>query len=194
MNKVNFALVVTGHYFNHWPYLKICHNGQEIFNDQIVNTTELKFELGCNENNTLQLIHHGKKFGENNIWDSDAEGKQKCYLEINDIHFEGISGKDDILRNLEFVTHWTHEQLKGDQNFISQYSKFYSYGTMIFNGEIAIEFSTPIYNWLIDKKFKLPMKEVAYFSDYSSRWHYDEDLKLLNEIKEIIKYDKNRNN
>lgn len=194
MAIVSLNLNVTGHYFNHWPYLKIYHNGQEIFNDQIINTVDLLFNLECTETNTLQIIHYGKKFGEDNIWDSDAEGKQSCYIEIKDIMFNGISGKNDIIKQLEFVTHWTPKQLDGDANFISQHNKFHSHGMMGFNGEITLDFTTPIYNWLIDKKFKVPLKEMAYFSDYSSRWHYEEDIKLLDEIKDLIKYDKNRGN
>lgn len=192
-DKVDVVVKLNSYYFNHWPYLKIYYNNQEIFNDQIIGTSELNFVLECEATNNLQFVHYGKKFGEDNIWDSDSEGKHSCYLEIKDITFNDIS-VNDILPNLEFVTHWTPKQLEGDKNFIAQNSKFFSHGTMGFNGEITVEFTTPIYNWLIDKKFKLPLKETAYFSDYSSRWHYEEDIKLLEEIKTLINYDKNRNN
>ena len=191
---INLAVKLNSYYFNHWPYLKIYYNNQEIFNDQIINTADLCFILTCTDTNTLRFVHYGKKFGEDNIWDSDAEGKQNCYLEIKDIIFNDISVIDAILPSLEFITHWTPTQLKSNNDFIAQNNKFFSHGTMGFNGEITVEFTTPIYNWLIDKKFKLPLKETAYFSDYSSRWHYEEDIKLLEEIKALIKYDKNRSN
>lgn len=194
MTVIDFNLNVTGHYFNHWPYLKIYHNGQEIFNDQVINIADLNFKLDCKETNTLQIIHYGKKFGDDDIWDSDNDGKQNCYLQINDIKFNDISGKNDILPQLELVTHWTPMQLKSDPEFLNQHSRFCSLGMMVFNGEIAIEFTTPIYNWLIDKKHKIPLKETAYFSDYASRWHYGKDLELIEEIKSLIHYDKNRSN
>jgi hypothetical protein len=194
MFNVEVTVKAIGYYFNHWPNLKIYHNNQEMFDGQIIDAVDLRFNLTCTDNNTLSIVHYGKRFGEDNIWDSDAEGKQSCYVEIKDILFNGITGQDGIVPHLEFTTHWTPKQLEGDSEFIQQNSKILSHGTMGFNGEILLEFTAPIYDWLIDKKFKLPVKETAYFSDYSSRWHYDEDIKLLEEIKSLIKYDKNRNN
>ena len=191
---INLAVKLNGFYFNHWPYLKIYYNDQEIFNDQIINTANLCFVLTCTDINTLRFVHHGKKFGDGNVWDSDSEGKQSCYIEIKDITFNNISVIDDTLQSFEFVTHWTPKQLEGDQDFINKHNKFYSLGMMVFNGEITVEFTDPIYNWLLDKKFKIPLKETAYFSDYASRWHYGKDLELLEEIKSLIHYDKNRSN
>ena len=63
-----------------------------------------------------------------------------------------------------------------------------------FNGSILIELDTPIYNWLIISKYKVPITDTTYFSNYSARWHYDEDFKIIKEIKELIQFDKNRSN
>ena len=80
------------------------------------------------------------------------------------------------------------------KEFIDTYSKIQCYGMMNFNGSIVIEFDTPIYNWLIISKYKVPITDTTYFSNYSARWHYDEDFKIIKEIKELIQFDKNRSN
>jgi hypothetical protein len=45
---------------------------------------------------------------------------------------------------------------------------------------------TPILNWLTVTKYKKPVEKTAYFSSHSLRWHYEEDLKLIEEIKKLI--------
>jgi hypothetical protein len=58
---------------------------------------------------------------------------------------------------------------------------------MNFNSLFKISFETPILNWLTIAKYKMESKQHAYFSNYSLRWHYEEDLKLIEEIKSLIK-------
>ena len=57
---------------------------------------------------------------------------------------------------------------------------------MNFNSIFTLEFETPILNWLTIAKYKQPVKDTAYFSNHTLRWHYDEDLKLIEEIKQLI--------
>jgi hypothetical protein len=63
---------------------------------------------------------------------------------------------------------------------------------MNFNGTIGLEFDTPVYDWMIVKKYKKPIdKNIAYFSNHTARWHYEEDIKILNEIKSLMDIDEN---
>jgi hypothetical protein len=63
---------------------------------------------------------------------------------------------------------------------------------MTFNGEIVLDFETPVLNWLTIKKFQVPINEdAAYFSNYSARWHYARDLELINSIKQLMNFDEN---
>ena len=187
----NILLDVTGYYFNHWPFLKVMLNDLVLFDNEIVNHQILNFDVDCAEHNQLRFIHYGKRYNDNNIWDTD--GVNECYLNINDIRFEGVGLGVHLKSQLEFVTHWRPFQLLDhNDEFFNQYSRLLSNGMMTFNGEIALDFETPVLNWLIIKKFRVPINEdAAYFSNYSARWHYTQDLKLINNIKQLMKFDEN---
>jgi hypothetical protein len=187
----NIALNITGHYFNHWPFLKVIVNDEVVFDNEIVGHQLLDFDVQCNKQNKLQLVHYGKRYNDNNVWDSN--GESECYLEINDIKFEDVGIGIDLKSQLEFVTDWCPFQLQDhDNEFIEKYSRFPSNGIMAFNGTISLDFETPILNWLIIKKFCVPINEdAAYFSNFSARWHYAQDLELINSIKQLMNFDEN---
>lgn len=192
--QVTLTVSLTGHYYNHWPNLKILHNNTTLFDQSIIDQQLLTFDLNCTETNQLKFIHYGKSFGENNIWDSSPDASEQCYININDICFNSVSIGESLKSKLIFDTEWSDLQRQHHpQEFIDQYSAIQCYGMMNFNGSITIDFEIPVYNWLIFSKYKVPMTDTAYFSNYSARWHYEEDLKIINEIKELLHIDKNRN-
>jgi hypothetical protein len=193
--QVNLTISLTGYYYNHWPNLKILHNNVTVFDQAIVNDQQLVLALPCDKTNRLEFIHHGKSFGEEGIWDSNADASEQCFINIKDILFDQVSIGETLKSKLMFDTAWSDLQLEQNtQEFLNTYSKIQCYGMMNFNGSIVIDFDTPIYNWLIFNKYKVPMTDTAYFSNYSARWHYEEDLKVIDEIKELIHFDKNRSN
>jgi hypothetical protein len=193
--QVNLTISLTGYYYNHWPNLKILHNNVTVFDQAIVNDQQLVLALSCDKTNRLEFIHHGKSFGEEGIWDSNADASEQCFINIKDILFDQVSIGETLKSKLMFDTAWSDLQLEQNtQEFLNTYSKIQCYGMMNFNGSIVIDFDTPIYNWLIFNKYKVPMTDTAYFSNYSARWHYEEDLKVIDEIKELIHFDKNRSN
>ena len=195
LEQVNLIISVTGHYYNHWPNLKILHNNIIIFDQPIVNKQQLTFDLTCTQINELKFIHYGISFGENGVWDSSPNASEQCFVNIDNIFFNAVSIGEALKSKLIFNTEWTDLQIQQNtQEFIDTYNKIQCYGMMNFNGSITIEFDTPIYNWLILSKYKVPITDTAYFSNYSARWHYDEDLKIIKEIKELIQFDKNRSN
>jgi hypothetical protein len=191
-NLVNVNIDLTGQYCNHWPLLKILHNNSVVYNDEIVGQQTLTFDLDCSDKNTLTFVHYGKQFGDTGGWDKDDTSE--CILTVNDIVFDGISIGEHLKSRLVFNTHWTPYQLENDsREFIEQYTESYCNGVITFNGQIDLEFETPIYDWLILNKYKVPMSSTAYFSNYSLRWHYEEDIKIINEIKQLLNLDKNSN-
>ena len=186
MSSVKVNIDVSGHWYNHWPLLQISLNGVTIFDDVIQGDRCIHLDLDCDHHNLLTFRHYGRRFGEDGIWDSAADGSGARVLVINDIRFDGIS-IDHLRSQLVFKTQWSTLQLQQEtQEFIDQRSEFACNGMMSFNGTIDLEFNTPIYNWLTLNKYKVPMTESAYFSNYSARWHYEQDLKLINEIQELI--------
>ena len=188
---VNIKVDVTGYYFNHWPYLKILLNDKVIFDNEVIDHQLLEFNVDCDSKNQLQFIHHSKRYNDNNAWDTD--GKNECYLNINDIRFEDVGLGIHLKSQLEFVTHWRPFQLVDHTTeFVNKHSRLLSNGMMTFNGEISLDFETPVLNWLTIKKFRVPVNEdTAYFSNYSARWHYAQDLELINSIKQLMNLDEN---
>jgi hypothetical protein len=188
---VNIKVDVTGYYFNHWPYLRILLNDQVIHDGKIVDHQLLEFAVDCGPANRLEFVHYGKRYNDNNIWDTD--GANECYLNINDVLFEDVGLGVHLRSQLEFETHWRPFQLTDhDSEFIQQHSRLLSNGMMTFNGAIAIDFETPVLNWLTIKKFRVPINDdAAYFSNYSARWHYEPDLEIINSIKQLMNFNEN---
>ena len=194
IEPVELIVSLTGHYYNHWPNLKILHNNIVVFDGQIIDGQILKLNLNCSLTNILKFVHYGKQFGENGVWDSNSDASEQCFINIKDIKFNQVSIGEKLKAKLIFKTNWTELQRQHNtQEFIDTYSTTQCYGSMNFNGEIELKFNTPVYDWLILSKYKEPLADTEYFSNHSARWHYEKDLKIIKEIKELISFDKNSN-
>lgn len=188
------AIKLLAHHCNHWPYLTATVNQQVIWTGQVQDQTELMFELeALQPSNRLVLTHHGKSFGENDVWDSDPATQQDCGIEIKDITFEDITIGPNRLSEMIFHTHWSPRQQQDlDAQYRSQYDSFASDGKMFFNGELRLDFDLPILNWLTVFKYKVPLgQKTAYFSAYEQRWHYDRDLEMMAEIRRLMRFNEN---
>jgi hypothetical protein len=187
--QVNLEVNITGFHFAKWPEIKIIHNNKIVLNQTVIEQQSFELVLdNCENLNTIQVIHFNKSFGDLGVWHSN--GKDECWAQINDIKFDGVSAGSRFINELEFVTDWTPNQLTmHDQDFLEKYSKFDSDGKMTFNGEISFNFELPIYNWLILKKYKTPIKKTSYFSNATKLWHYEEELVIIEEIKKIMNFE-----
>lgn len=164
-------------------------NNVELFNQQVVESITLDFDVDCDKTNLLELEHYGKSFGTNGIWDTNTRTQQDCFAQIKDIRFDDVS-IDLIMSDLTFISKWNPDS-NPDQ--VKNFSIINNCnGSMNFNGVISLEFDTPVYDWLIIKKYKKPIdKNIAYFSNHTARWHYEEDIKILNDIKGLMQIDEN---
>jgi len=187
MTKISIDL--QGHYCNHWPYLSITLNGVELFNQQVVESMTLDFDVACDQKNLLEFEHYNKSFGTNGVWDTDLSTQQDCFVQIKDIRFDDVS-VDGIIVELTFISKWNQYS---DPEQVKHFSTINNCnGLMNFNGVIGLEFNTPVYDWLIVKKYKEPIdKNIAYFSNHTARWHYEEDIRILDEIKNLMDIDEN---
>ena len=185
----NISIDLQGHYCNHWPYVIIRLNDVELFNQQVIESITLEFDVSCNEKNILEFEHYGKNFGDNGIWDTNPRTQQDCFVQIKDIRFDDVS-IDDIRAQLTFISKWKEGT---DPKQIENFSTIPNCdGLMNFNGTIGLEFDTPVYDWMIIKKYKRSIdKTIAYFSNHTARWHYEEDIKILNDIKGLMQIDEN---
>ena len=63
----------------------------------------------------------------------------------------------------------------------------HTHNTISFNGLYTLIFDQPVYDWLINNKFKKPVDDtIQYFSNFTTLFHYDNDKILIDEINEII--------
>lgn len=182
---------VRGFYCNHWPNLKIKLNNRELFCGQVQDQLQLKFEVDAKDKNQLVFEHFGKKFGEEGIYDTVPEQSIDCKLQIEDIRFDKVSIDKKLRSSLMFQTIWSDHQLQHQsQEFRDQYSVIAeSDGWMAFNGRIVFEFNTPIYDWLIIKKYKVEeTADKAFYSNFTTRWHFEQDLAVLEEVRKLMEF------
>jgi len=171
VTNVNVKINVTPSFCNDWPLFTVLHNNNVVWDGRILHNQILEFNLQCDTNNKLTFKHYGKRFGENNVWDTTKT--EDRFLKINDILFDDVSIGDEIKNQLTMHTYTGHGNLQ-------------TYGLMNFNGHIDLEFETPVYDWLILSKYKKEVKDAAFFSNYTTRWHYDKDIELIKEIKVLM--------
>jgi len=167
---------------------RIIVNDQVLHDGPVVDSCKYVYEIVAGKSNHLVIQHYGKRFGDDGIYDCIADQTQDCVLEIKDIRFNDVSIDQDLMSKLDFETQWTTAQLRElTPEFMQDMSKIKCiHGVMNFNSVFRLQFETPILNWLTIAKYKTEAKKSAYFSNYSLRWHYEEDLKLIEEIKSLI--------
>lgn len=172
---------------NNWPKIKIYHNNNLLDNIICQESMKLQYQISPSNENFLSIELYDKKFGDDGIWDVDSNG-QGPEVQIEDIIFNDVS-IDHLLSTMEFETYWTKNQLiLHDEEFRSKYNRYQSNGVMVFNGRLTFNFSTPIYDFLIDKKYKLIYnKDIAYFSNNTELFNFQFGLSKLEEIKKIIR-------
>lgn len=180
---------LQGQYYNHWPFARITVNDRELFDGQVQDSVSLMFNINADEKNLLRIKHHGKRFGDEGVYDCSADQTEDCVLTIKDIRFDDVTVGDELMSQLFFQTCWTDAQLQTipEDQLAAMNQTSAKCGIMNFNSTLDIEFETPIFNWLTIAKYKKPVEKTTYFSNHALRWHYEEDLKLIEEIKQLIK-------
>lgn len=189
-NPVKLEIDLAAEYFTTWPKLRVFNNDTILFDGAIEQSKQtLTFNFTPDTDNTLKIEHYGKCFGDGGVWHLDTSGKNlgEVKLTILDIRLDDVS-IDYLLHNLDFETTFTPKQLSySTEEFITQYTKFKYFGIIVFNGHTEFKYSTPIYNFLIDSKYKEPFNsEIAFYSNKTELFHYDEGLHLVNEVQELL--------
>ena len=189
MTQINLTIDLKGQRCNHWPFARVTVNNRVVFDGQVQEAVTLTFNIDAQEKNQLLIEHYGKRFGDDNVYDCTADQTEDCVLTIKDIRFEDITIGSELMNKLFFKTMWTNTQLQTmTAEALDQMSKISCQdGIMNFNSTFTLEFDLPILNWLTVAKYKEPAETTSYFSSYALRWHYEEDLKLIKEIKQLIK-------
>lgn len=186
--KVEILLDATA-FKNKNPKIKIYHNNDLIDDYECVEKiSTLTYFVSTQENNSLKIELYNKSFGDNRIWDTSSSTGEDLKVGVLDIKFDDVS-IDHLLNSLYFTTHWTPRQLETQtKEFLDQYTNFISNGLLSFNGYLEFNWSIPVYDFLIERKFKKVFdKDLAYFSNNTELFHYEQGEKFLDEIKNLIK-------
>lgn len=186
MEKINLSLDIEGTECNTWPNLIIEFNKKIIYNNNIQNKKTINLELSNikQDKNELILGMNNKSFGKNNVWDTISKDnkiiKDKTLI-IIDCKLNDVSVLD-ILKNNLYRINLVDKQP-------SYYpTKIYADGVMNYNGYFFITFDLPLYNSIIIQKHKTEKNtNISYFSNYTLKFHYEDEIKLIKKIEDKLK-------
>jgi len=182
--KINVELVGT--FCNSWPNLIIEINKNKIYDAVIEGEQNIDIEYNdadlLHEGNIFVIGMNNKKFGENNQWDTKSQNNEIVEDKTIQIKSTKLNGVDCMM-------------LFNNKLYVKPVGKQPSYfpdvvesiGTINYNGYFTFGFDMPLYNSLINKKYKRTMdQDVSYFSNYTKVFHYDEEIEIINSIKRIL--------
>lgn len=154
------------------------HNDAMVYDDSVRDIT-LDLSL-TSAHNVVKLIHHGKRFGQDHIWDTktvDGIIVQDRRMQLVEFNIDGIDMMPSLPK-LAFVQERTLGEPLLDPMVWS--------GRFDFNGSVVMDMSPTPMNWAIDMLRKRPRSYATYFSDHSRLFHHDEDVKLIAEIRSML--------
>ena len=181
--KIDIELVAT--YCNTWPTLVVEVNGDVIYRQAIKGqvSLNLKYDLLKQTGNRFVIGMEGKQFGNKGVW--DTKSKNNKIIEDKTIEIRSLKLDDVDCKKLfanKFYVKRVHKQPSYFPDVVE------SNGTMNYNGYFTFGFDLPLYNSLINNKFKVPYdKDKSYFSNYTKVFHYDEEISIINCIKGTLK-------
>lgn len=140
--KSQIYIKLQGFKCNGYPKCKVNFNNKEILNCEIIDVFEINQEVVFIENNILTIEHYGKKFGENNVYDTilqDGKIIEDKYIIVKDIVISGVSLKP-----------WWHLGEFTEQNLHLNQESFGLYKNSVY----SYNFTSPFYEFLILQKRK----------------------------------------
>jgi len=142
MDTIKFSCVVNTNIPANPIHLQIVLDETVMFDEDVVNEETVSFEFNEDENDhTLRFLILGKNDA-HIIRDEDGNVLDSTELSITDISFGGIDITNIIMTSpLEY-----RHDFNGSAD--ETIDKFYSIAGC--NGEIILNFSTPIYLWLLE--------------------------------------------
>jgi hypothetical protein len=181
---MKISVKAIGTFCNTWPNLVIEINNQKIYDGLLegAQDIELYHDDLLKKGNMFVIGMNNKSFGKNRIWDTKSENNkiiEDKSIKIQSLKLEGVECKD----------------LFGNKFHVRRVDKQPSYfpdqveavDTMNYNGYFCFGFDLPLYNFLINKKFKKATKKISYFSNYTKVFHYEHEEKIIREIEKNLK-------
>lgn len=154
-------------------------NNHIYFDSSVIDYATIEFTAPINQNNTLIIQHYDKKFGQNGQWDTESKDGaivQDRALKLILLQLDDVDISKYIFENCPLITE--HNEIINTDY----------YG---FNGDVKINFSYPVYDWIIDTIVK-PKSKIssdlshAIETSYNTLFDYQQDLIELAEIENIL--------
>lgn len=182
--KIDLNLVGT--FCNSWPNLIVEINKNKIYDGIIEGSKNLQLEYNdadlYDKGNTFVIGMNNKKFGADYQWDTKSINNE--IIEDKTIIVKSVK-LDDVDCLVLFENKFYVKTVDKQPSYFPDVVE--SNGQMHYNGYFTFAFDTPLYNSLINKKYKRNIDQnVSYFSNYTKVFHYDEEIKAINDIKEIL--------
>ena len=176
---------VIGTHCNTWPTLVLEINNDKVYCGTVKSRQKISLEYKSlkQQGNKLVIGMTNKSFGGNGVWDTVSKNNvviEDKTIEILSLKLDDVDCKD-LFKNRFYVKR-TDKQPSYFPDVIE------SIGVMNYNGYFSFDFDLPLYGSIINKKFKQDTnKDLSYFSNYTKVFHYEEEIKVINEINAILK-------
>ena len=176
---------VIGTHCNTWPTLVLEINNDKVYCDTVKSRQKISVEYKSlkQQGNKLVIGMTNKSFGGNGVWDTVSKNNvviEDKTIELLSLKLDDVDCKD-LFKNRFYVKR-TDKQPSYFPDVIE------SIGVMNYNGYFSFDFDLPLYGSIINKKFKQDTnKDLSYFSNYTKVFHYEEEIKVINEINAILK-------
>ena len=176
---------MIGTHCNTWPTLVLEINNDKVYCDTVKSRQKISVEYKSlkQQGNKLVIGMTNKSFGGNGVWDTVSKNNvviEDKTIELLSLKLDDVDCKD-LFKNRFYVKR-TDKQPSYFPDVIE------SIGVMNYNGYFSFDFDLPLYGSIINKKFKQDTnKDLSYFSNYTKVFHYEEEIKVINEINAILK-------
>ena len=138
----SISVDLSGNHCNAWPACRITINGQLAYDGVIDHALHLETHAKLQEKNTISIEYHGKRFGEDNVWDTklhDGVIISDQNMHVHELRIMGISLRDV----------W-HKGVMNTQDGVEPIPQHSSALHFYKNATYHLEFAAPFYDWLID--------------------------------------------
>lgn len=159
--------------------MRVLLNNNIYFDNQVTDSIDVLFEAPLQQSNSLIILHYDKNFGQNGQWDTVSNNGvivQDRAIKLHSIELDDVAITKYVIDHCPFVTD------QGESITTSYYG---------FNGQVQINFDTPVYDWIIDTVIKPKSRKVLDLvqpieTSYDNLFDYKQDQVELEELDNIL--------
>ena len=173
------TLNIQASWCNQWPNLEVICNNVSYWSGQIEDKKRIAIAIDLLDVNELKIKHFEKRFGEGRVWGTrsqDGTITQDRAFRIDSLIFDEVDIARHIMR-FPFVR-------DNGQEIRTDYFGF--------NGELVINFRSPVYQWIIEDLVRVSTKpssapDLIIETSHSDLFDYDQDLIEIKKIHQLLR-------